>query len=85
MSDRTYTSVSPLTIQQLITDSNLGWSFDEEKGEDGCIVDGHGNEAWVLETEDGHVEMHVDDGEDVSDLLEAVPFHLNDEEAEDAT
>jgi hypothetical protein len=82
MSDRTYTSVNPLTIEQLVTESD--WYLADE--DDGLIEDGHGNEAWVLETEDGHVEMHVDDGEDVSDLLEAVPFHLlNDEEAEDAT
>lgn len=81
MSDRTYTSVNPLTIEQLVTESD--WYLADE--DDGLIEDGHGNEAWVLETDDGHVEMHVDDGEDVSDLLEAVPFHLNDEEAEDAT
>lgn len=67
-----YVSVHPLTQEHLL--EQINWTLVDE--EDGLIEDNHGNGAYLGETADGHIELYVDDGTDVSDILERVPFHL---------
>jgi len=67
----TYVSALALTLRELLDDS--GW----EEGEDlDLIEDGHGNVARFEELDDGHIRLTVEDGDDVSELLDHVPFHL---------
>lgn len=73
---RTYTSVNPIDLEDLL--EQTGWSFAD--GMEESIEDGHGNLAYVTETEDGHVQLLVEEGSDVSDILERVSFHLEDAE-----
>lgn len=72
---RTYTSVNPIDLEDLL--EQTGWT---EGPYADSIEDGHGNLAYVTETEDGHVQLLVDEGSDVSDILERVSFHLEDAE-----
>lgn len=72
---RTYTSVNPIDLEDLL--EQTGWT---EGPDADSIMDGHGNQAFVVETEDGHLQLAVDDGNDVSDILERVSFHLEDPE-----
>lgn len=75
MSTRTYTSVNPISLEEL--KRLTGWT---EGPDSDSIVDGHGNQAYVIEDDDGHIQLDVDEGSDVSDILERVSFHLEDAE-----
>lgn len=74
---KTYTSVNPIDLDDLL--AQTGWL---EGPDEGSIVDGHGNVAYASEIEDGHIQLDVDDGMDVSDILDLVSFHLEDTEAD---
>lgn len=75
---RTFVSVNPCSLHDLV--EATGWlpNDDEEQ-----IADGHGNEAYVTELEDGHLQLYVDDGNDVSDILEAIGFEEQEPEGDD--
>jgi hypothetical protein len=72
---RTFVSVNPCSLHDLV--EATGWlpNDDEEQ-----IADGHSNEAYVTELEDGHLQLYVDDGNDVSDILEAIGFEEQEED-----
>lgn len=74
---RTFVSVNPCSLHDLV--EATGWlpNDDEEQ-----IADGHGNEAYVTELEDGHLQLYVDDGNDVSDILEAIGFEEQEPEGD---
>jgi hypothetical protein len=72
---KTYTSVNPLDLEEL--KRLTGWV---EGPDSDSIVDGHGNQAFVIEIEDGHLQLDVDDDSDVSDILDRVSFHREDAE-----
>lgn len=72
---KTYTSVNPLDLEEL--KKLTGWV--EGPGGD-SIVDGHGNQAFVIEIEDGHLQLDVDEDNDISDILDRVSFHREDTE-----
>lgn len=70
MTMKTYTSVNPIDLDDLKAQS--GW----RDGPDGdSLVDGHGNQVFVVEEADGHVTIEFDDElTDASDLLDRVSF-----------
>lgn len=72
---KTFTSVNPLTLEELIKLS--GWV---EGPDSDSIVDGHGNQAFVVELEEGPLQLDVDEDNDVSELLDRVSFHREDTE-----
>lgn len=74
---KTYTSVNPVTLEELM--EKTGWV---EGPDSDSLVDGHGNQAFVIEIEDGHLQLDVDDDSDVSEILELVSFHREDTEAD---
>lgn len=74
---KTFTSVNPLSLEELIKLSRWVEGPDSDS-----IVDGHGNQAFVVELEDGHLQLDVDEDNDVSELLDRVSFHREDTEEE---
>lgn len=72
---KTYTSVNPIDLEEL--KAITGWT---EGPDSDSIVDGHGNQAFVTEIEDGHLQLDVDEDNDVSDILDRVSFHREDTE-----
>ena len=76
---KTYTSVNPLSLYEL--KRLTGWTEgpDSDSIVD-SIVDGHGNQAFVTEIEDGHLQLDVDEDNDISDILDRVSFHREDTE-----
>ena len=72
---KTFTSVNPIDLEELKKLS--GWV---EGPDSDSIVDGHGNQAFVTEIEDGHLQLDVDEDNDISDLLDRVSFHREDTE-----
>lgn len=72
---KTYTSVNPIDLEEL--KKLTGWA---EGPDSDSIVDGHGNQAFVTEIEDGHLQLDVDEDNDVSDILDRVSFHREDAE-----
>jgi hypothetical protein len=79
MSDRQYVTTSPTTIEDFLAKTK--WVMVDE--EDGMIEDMYGTVAYIMETDDGHLELFVEDGDDVSDIIEVVSFHLKDPEEYD--
>lgn len=72
---KTYTSVNPVELEEL--KKLTGW---QEGPDSDSIVDGHGNQAFVTEIEDGHLQLDVDEDNDISDILDRVSFHREDTE-----
>ena len=72
---KTYTSVNPIDLEELKT--LTGWV---EGPDSDSVVDGHGNQAFVTEIEDGHLQLDVDEDNDISDILDRVSFHREDTE-----
>jgi hypothetical protein len=72
---RSFVSLHPCSMHELV--ERTGWLPNSDDDE---IADGHGNEAYVTELEDGHLQMYVDEGNDVSDVLEAIGFEETDVE-----
>lgn len=68
---RRYGSLSPVTVDELI--GRTGWFLGP--GGD-SILDSHGNEVFVHEDEGGFLVISAEEGVDLSDLLEQVPFEL---------
>ena len=76
---KTYTSVHPITLEELM--EKTGWVEGPDSDSD-SVMDGHGNQAFVVEIEDGHLQLDVDDDSDVSEILELMSFHREDAEAD---
>ncbi|QXN72374.1 hypothetical protein RCSIMONEHASTD_45 [Rhodobacter phage RcSimone-Hastad] len=72
---KTFTSVNPIDLEEL--KAITGWV---EGPDSDSIVDGHGNQAFVTEIEDGHLQLDVDEDNDISDILDRVSFHREDAE-----
>lgn len=72
---KTFTSVNPIDLEEL--KKLTGWT---EGPDSDSIVDGHGNQAFVTEIEDGHLQLDVDEDNDISDILDRVSFHREDTE-----
>lgn len=70
---KTFTSVNPLELEELKNIS--GWF---EGPDSDSIVDGHGNQAFIIELEDGRLQLDVDEDNDISELLDRVSFHRED-------
>ncbi len=74
---KSYVSVHPITLEELM--EKTGWV---EGPDSDSIVDGYGNQAFVVELGEGLLQLDVDEESDVLEILELVPFHR--ENAEDA-
>lgn len=73
MTMKTYTSVHPTTVEHVRDES--GWKDGPDPD---SLVDGHGNQVFIVEEKDGHVTIEFDDEEtDADELLAKVPFEQN--------
>lgn len=67
-----YISINPIKLNKLIelTDWNRNPDSRDIMIEDSC-----GNKAFVDETNDGRLYLIVDECSDISDILDHIPFH----------
>jgi hypothetical protein len=72
---RKFLSIDPATVEEVVGQS--GWDLGPQEN---YLVSPHGVIVRYEEAEDGHLYLFVEEGTDLADIFERVPF----DEVEDA-
>lgn len=65
---RRFTTLDPVSIEEVVGQS--GWALGP-RGD--SLMDDHGNEAFFIEEDDGHITFSFNEDSEYRDLLERVP------------